>query len=283
MDECGFPVGCSQAGRVQAALVFEISGYLRFRAIDLRELEVESHMYAAEEQALVEVRDVEYGAPSNTLKSLRAHYPVALAKRAGQNPASTTTELRGENTRVQQLQCDVQRIGQNGESVVKAARRRAAERYWDEVAQCRLPEEFFANTPPHRPLARVPRLFPIWWGRFVQSLQHVLQRTNPLHCRLIEQLPNLRTEAAKPGQRLVLAALVDNWRAENAERFGLFEEIHFPMLERRSLQKRATVSAWFDARAPGFKSDPAIRRTANQRLHECFGCVPLDELHHGRN
>jgi hypothetical protein len=83
----------------------------------------------------------------------------------------------------------------------------------------------------------------------------------------LQALPQLQDAAARPGQILTLAGLVEEWREANAERFGLLQEIHFPVIEQRAFAKHRFVTEWFEARAPGYKTDSAVRESATRRLY----------------
>ncbi len=268
---------------MQAAFVLEASAYLRLHALALREAEVQTRMAVAAEAAFEQVGESFYAHPRDAFEKAQTNCLLGIAQ-AARSPAKTPAQNPNPvGPQLAQCWLELDRLRRRAEPTARQARRRVAEDYWAQVGGCRLPEDFFASAQPGGVLARLPQRLPIWWGRFVQALHDVLQRTNPSYCRIMEQLPQLRRDAARPGQRFVLSALVENWRQENAERFGLFEEIHFPMLERRSLQKLAAVAAWFDARVPGFKSDPSIRERARRQLYERLGCVAPDDFHHGRN
>ena len=267
----------------QAAFVSEVSAYLRFRALAFREADVEARMNLAAKTALEQIGGSVHSNTRDAFETAQTDFPLgnAQASRSSSNTPARVPNPAGPQLAQATLELD--RFRRLAEPAARQARRLAAETYWAEVADCRLPEDFFVSAHPGSVLARLPQRLPIWWGRFVQALHDVLQRTNPSYSRVMEQLPQLRKDAASPGQRFVLSALVENWRQENAERLGLFEEIHFPMLERRSLQKLAAVAAWFDARVPGFKSEPSIRERARWQLYERLGCVAPDDFHHGRN
>lgn len=267
----------------QAAFVSEVSAYLRFHALALRETEVETRMTLAAEAAFEQVGESLYAHTRDAFEKAQTNFLLGIAQ-AARSPGNTPAQNPNPaSPQLAQCRLELDRLRRRAEPTARQARRRAAENYWAQVAGCRLPEDFFAAAQPGSVLARLPLRLPIWWGRFVQALHDVLQRTNPSYCRIMEQLPQLRKDAARPGQRFVLSALVENWRQENSERIGLFEEIHFPMLERRSLQKLATVDAWFDARVPGFKSDSSIRARSSRQLYARLGCVAPGDFHHGRN
>lgn len=108
--------------------------------------------------------------------------------------------------------------------------------------------------------------FDIWWALFLQGLRSVFRETNPSYARLLQALPQLRADAARPGQKFVLTALVQEWREENAERFGLFKDIHFPVGRPYgpNFNRRWYQSAWSGlASADAVPGDlPACQRTA---------------------
>ena len=99
--------------------------------------------------------------------------------------------------------------------------------------------------------------FDIWWALFLHSLRGVLRETNPSYARLLQALPPLRADAARPGQKFVLTALVQQWRAANAARFGLLKDIHFPVVEQRAFVKHRQVQDWFGHHAPGYNHEAA--------------------------
>lgn len=275
-----------RSGELQAAFVSEVSAYLRFRALDLREASAEACLNSAT-QAIHEQEGVAtYRSARESNEAAQISYRLTRARASEQTNERCSPNLqlgkplRGRSERSEH-ELDVLR--RDAQACARLARRRAAESYWRNIARCRLPEDFFADVRTNSILARLPQRFPIWWGRFVQALQDVLQRTNPSYCRIMERLPHLRAEAQRPGQRFVLSALVDDWRKENAERFGLLEEVHVPMLERRSFQKHAAVSSWFKTRAGTFKSDRDLRERARRRLYEQVGGLTPDVLYDGRN
>jgi hypothetical protein len=77
---------------------------------------------------------------------------------------------------------------------------------------------------------------------------------------------------------------VQEWREANAERYGLLQDIHFPVLQRRAEGKLRSVNAWFEHHAPGFKNDAAARDTAAQALGQILASAqPLDLPVYGNN
>jgi len=146
--------------------------------------------------------------------------------------------------------------------------------YWHAITASRVREGFFADVPVNGAIAGMRARFDLWWAVFVRSLGHVLRQANLSYARLLEALPQLRAAAARPGQKFVLTALVQEWREENGARFGLLKDVHFPVLEKRALGKCQEVEAWFDHHAPGYKCDPAVRDAATQALYFALDRMP---------
>lgn len=255
----GWPEPLAPFPGAQAAFVSEVSAYLRFRALDLREAEAETRIIAAIEDIYLRSGGAAYLAAKDTLEATRGGYSIAFVGTSDRT-ASLAFELR---------QCE-QRLDEFRRPVLAEARRAAriaAENYWNAVAACRVPEGFFASVPASGAIAQMRARFDLWWMLFLRSLRSILRETNPSYCRLLQALPALREEAARPGQKFVLGALVQDWREANGERYGLLKDIHFPVLEQRSVAKFETVNAWFDRHAPGYKHDEGVRESAVRALY----------------
>ena len=110
----------------------------------------------------------------------------------------------------------------------------------------------------------------------MQKLGNSYARCDPAYARLLQELPCLRAQAEQPRQVFVFTALVRQWRETNAERFGLLNDIHYPVVEQRAWAKYLTVQAWFDARARGYKHDLGVRLSAAERLYEALDKSPPD-------
>jgi hypothetical protein len=120
--------------------------------------------------------------------------------------------------------------------------------------------------------------FDLWWALFVRALRTVLGEANPSYARMLQALPRLRVDARRPDQKYVLTALVQEWRAANAERYGLLQDIHFPVLQRRAEGKLRSVDTWFERHAPGFKNDAAARDTAACALGQILMSTQSSDL-----
>ena len=267
----GWPAELAQSSGAQAAFVSEVSAYLRFRALDLRELEAEARVSAAVERVYELAGGEPYRVAKSECAAVQSVFLMALGRT--HSPTESPDRLRVELRRCEAHLDDLRR------PVMREARsagRLAAERYWQTVAACRVPEGFFARVPARSAIAQMRARFDLWWELFLRSLRRVLQETNPSYCRLLQALPALRAESVRPGQKFVLAALVHDWREAHAERFGLFKDIHFPVLEQRAFAKFDEVNAWFDHEAPGYKRDDAVREAAVRALYSGLADVTSD-------
>jgi hypothetical protein len=149
------------------------------------------------------------------------------------------------------------------------AAHQAATAYWRNVSACRLPEGAFAHVPESGAIAALRARFDIWWALFLHSLRSVLRETNPSYAHLLQALPHLRADAARPGQKLVLTALVQQWRETHAVRYGLLKDIHFPVVEQRAFVKLQQVDDWFARQAPAYDHE-----AATAALYIALGRVP---------
>jgi hypothetical protein len=273
--QSGMPPILQNSGEVQAAFVAEVSAYLRFRALHQREAQVAALLEAATgtaDKATVgsPYREVS-GAVEATHGTFTGHRTRCLHEsRVTAGTADHEEHSAGVCVRLPKRERQFDAYPRRLEPAARSARRRAAESYWAAVAQCRIPEDFFRDAPRDSALAEMPNHCATWWGLFVRWLGRVVARSNPAYCRLLQVLPQLQADAARPGQILTLAGLVEEWREANAERFGLLQEIHFPVLEQRAFAKHRFVTKWFEARAPGYKTDSIFREAAARRLYLRF-------------
>jgi len=259
----GWPEPFASFAGAQAAFVSEVSAYLRLRALDFREAEAETRVIAAIEAVYQRSGGTAYGAAKDALEATQSGYLIAFGRTAGgaEAPSRLAVELHHCESRLDILRRPLV-------NKARLAGRATAETYWRAVAACRVPEGFFANVPASGAIALMRARFDLWWVLFLRSLRSILRETNPSYCRLLQALPTLREESTRPGQKFVLAALVQDWREANAERFGLLKDIHFPVLEQRSLVKFETVNAWFDHHARGYKHDEGVRAAAVRALYD---------------
>lgn len=279
-EKAGWPEPLKESPAAKAAFVAEAASYVRLRALDWREAEAEARVLSAIDAVYEQHLGTEYW----LIKAGDAEFWFDDAPSApGAVPscnfvaAEHCTVLTSRATEPDDSQLAV---------AYKAwqAGRRIAVEYWRGVAACRVPEGFFAEAPADGALAIMRARFDLWWALFVRALRTVLGEANPSYARMLQALPRLRADARHPGQKYVLTALVQEWREANAERYGLLQDIHFPVLQRRAEGKLRSVNAWFEHHAPGFKNDAAARDTAAQALGQILDSAqPLDLPIYGNN
>ncbi len=277
LGKAGWPERLGGTGELQAAFVSEVSRYLRFRGLNLRELAAENLVRTTIETVYARSGGSAYCAAKETAEAAQSEFLSALG-RSQRDPAGVL-QIAGVPQRLQdRLRTCEYYLDACRRPLVPAARvaaREAAEAYWNAVAACRLPEGFFAHVPENGAIAAMRARFDIWWALFLHGLRSVLRETNPSYARLLQALPQLRADAAHPRQKFVLTALVQQWREENAERFGLFKDIHFPVVEQRAFAKYRDVQDWFDGHARGYKREAHAREAATEALYLALGRMPL--------
>lgn len=273
----GWPPLFDKAPEWQAVFVSEVSDYVRFRVLVLREAQAETRLIEAAEATYERIGGAAYCAARDTFECARSTYYVAYARARRQAVGNFPFDSeKSRNLRAQLQHCEMElaALRRRAQPAARLAQRESAETFWNAIAVCRVPDDFFADVHPDSVLAKIPFRYATWWGLFVGWLRHTLWRSNPSYSHLMEELPRLRAEAARPSQILVLSAVVQEWREANGERLGLLKDVHFPVLEQRSFQKHRMVEQWFEQRAPGYRSDPAVREAAAQRLYSRMECVP---------
>ncbi len=279
-EKAGWPEPLNGSSAAKAAFVVEAASYVRLRALDWREAEVEARVLSA----IDTVYEQHLGAEYWLIKAGNIEFWIDDSSSASTaNPgrhyaaAQHCSVLSAHATEPDDSQLGV---------ALKAWRagRRVAVEYWRDVAACRVPEGFFAEVPADGAIAITRARFDLWWALFVRALRTVLGEANPSYARMLQALPRLRADAMHPGQKYVLTALVQEWREANAERYGLLQDIHFPVLQRRAEGKLRSVNAWFEHHAPGFKNDAAARDNAAQLLGQILASAqPLDLPAYGNN
>lgn len=273
-DWCAFKAfeaaGCPPCLRgqpeLQAALVAEVGDFIRVKALERNEAAAENRMRAAAERVYERLGGEDYCL-------LRDDARLALGDFSPAIPASEKEELLAHGSG-ETWMCDywhsceqeVTLLRFQLEPEARQARREAAKSYWIEANRRRIPDDFFADCDPMSPPSRLSLISPPWWGLFVTCLQRVVAKTNPSTARLLQELPRLRVEATRPGQKKVYGALVDEWREENAETNGLFQPVHFPMLEHRAFEKWHELTAWYAERAEGDMTDTRRREIIRHAL-----------------
>lgn len=271
LGKAGWPQRLGGSGELQAAFVFEVSWYLRFRALYLRELEAENLIYRTIDSVYAERGGSAYAEAKQQAEAAQSEYLSALGRST--RSSIGTLQIVGETKRLhERMQLRAQNLDACRRPLATVARNaahHAATAYWRQVSSCRLPEGFFAHAAEAGAIAAMRARFDIWWALFLRSLRAVLRETNPSYCRLLQALPPLRADAARPGQKFVLTALVQQWREANAARFGLLKDVHFPVVEQRAFVKHRQVQDWFAHHAPGYNHE-----AATAALYSALGRMP---------
>jgi len=259
LGKAGWPERLGSRGELQAAFVSEVSWYLRFRALQLRELEAENLILSTVESVYTELGGGAYVAAKQQTEAAQSEFLSALGRSTRDRIG--ILQIVGEPKRLQERMHlrdqNLDACRRPLATVARNAAHQAATAYWRQVSSCRLPEGFFAHAPEAGAIAAMRARFDIWWALFLHSLRSVLRETNPSYSRLLQALPQLRADAARPSQKFVLTALVQQWREANAARFGLLKDIHFPVVEQRAFVKHHQVQDWFDHHAPGYNHEAA--------------------------
>lgn len=169
-------------------------------------------------------------------------------------------------SRMEQLQGAFEDTRLRNERAVKKARRAAAEAFWTSRDPNVITDTYFADEPMHAVAARVSRIHPPWWGAFHRRLQQVFAHGHPAEGHLLDALPGLRRQATK----MKLEATVSEWWQDHHARWGRFvaDEPHYRMLSQRAEKKARELVLWFDAAAPGYLADQAVRVSFHADLTE---------------
>lgn len=271
LGKAGWPEQLGRRGDLQAAFVSEVSGYLKFRVLDLREAQAEALMRATVESVYAEHGGKTFRAAKAAADVAQTEFLSALGRSSRDRIGvlQITAEPKRLQARMHVRALELEACQRPLAAVALHAARQAATTYWREVSACRLPEGAFAHVPESGAIAALRAQFDIWWALFLHSLRSVLRETNPSYAHLLQALPHLRADAARPGQKLVLTALVQQWRETHAARYGLLKDIHFPVVEQRAFVKFRQVKDWFDLHAPQYDPD-----AATAALYTALGRMP---------
>lgn len=175
----------------------------------------------------------------------------------------TVVALRGK---MEQLQAAFEGTRRKHEPLVDEVRQAAAKAFWASRNPRVITDTCFADEPMHAVAARMARIHPPWWGVFHRRLQQVFALKHPAEGYLIDELPSLRRQATK----LTLEATVVGWWQSNQDRWGWYAEKdpHYRMLSRRTGKKARALVRWFNATAPGYLADQAVRVSLQAALTE---------------
>lgn len=123
----------------QAALVSEVSAYLRFHALGLREADVETRMAIAAEAAFEQVGESFYAHTRDAFEKAQTDFLLRIAHAARSPGDASVRDSNPASPQLAQCRIELDRLRRRAQPTAKQARRRAAEKYWAEIAACRLP------------------------------------------------------------------------------------------------------------------------------------------------
>ncbi len=195
------------------------------------------------------------------------YFSELCAQRSGRaDKPETVVVLRGK---MEQLQAAFESTRRRNEPLVTEARRTAARAFWASRDPRVITDTYFADEPMHASAARMSRIHPPWWGLFHRRLQQTFARGHPAEGYLLDELPGLRRHVTKRS-KLKLEATVSNWWQNNRSRWGWYAEAepHYRMLSQRAGDKARELISWFDATAPGYLTDQAVRVSLQATLAE---------------
>jgi hypothetical protein len=178
------------------------------------------------------------------------------------SPEADSPQLTSLHAEMERYQADVERLRQLYEPYVRAARTAAVRAHWAGHQLRGIPDTFFADAAHHTVPARIQRIHPPWWGAFLGRLQQPLAHGHPAEGYLLDALPRLRAAAKKK----TLAAMIEEWRAEQNDNWGWYGKAHYRMLARRAANKARQLTRWFDTRAPGYLTSAAVRFSLDTEL-----------------
>jgi hypothetical protein len=271
LGKAGWPEQLGKRGDLQAAFVSEVSGYVKFRVLDLREAQAEALIRTTVESVYAELGGRTFLTAKTAADVAQSEFLSALGRstRDRNGVLQMTAEPLRLRARMHERDLELESCQRPLAAMAFNAAHQAATAYWRNVSACRLPEGAFAHVPESGAIAALRARFDIWWALFLHSLRSVLRETNPSYAHLLQALPHLRADAARPGPKLVLTALVQQWRETHAVRYGLLKDIHFPVVEQRAFVKLQQVDDWFARQAPAYDHE-----AATAALYIALGRVP---------
>jgi hypothetical protein len=146
---------------------------------------------------------------------------------------------------------------------VEHERRAVARAYWKAHPRHGIADDFFSDAASDSIPARVARVDPMWWWRsFFMRLQAKSKRHHAADGRLLDALPSLRAQAKKK----TLAAQIDEWSETATVEWGWCGVDHYRRLADYAEAKALHVVAWFDQRAPGYRTTAQTRDALDRRL-----------------
>lgn len=146
---------------------------------------------------------------------------------------------------------------------IEREQRAVTRAYWKTHPRHGIVDDFFDDAPSDSVPARMARVDPMWWWRaFFTRLQAKSKRHHAADGRFLDALPSLRARARKT----TLAAQIAEWSDTAAVEWGWCGVDHYRRLADYAVEKAHDMVAWFDQRAPGFRTTVETRHTLDARL-----------------
>jgi hypothetical protein len=176
------------------------------------------------------------------------------------HPETFVDEMSSE---VRRLQTAFFASRQRQAAAVEREQRAVAHAFWKAHPRHGLGEDFFADAASDSIPARMARIDPAWWWRsFFTRLQAKSRRHHAADGRLLDELPELRAQAKKK----TLAAQIAEWSETAAAEWGWHGAGHYRRLAEYADKKARHTVAWFDQRAPGYRTIVTTRHALDERL-----------------
>lgn len=148
-------------------------------------------------------------------------------------------------------------------AAVEREQRAVARAFWKAHPRHGLADDFFADASSDSIPVRMARIEAAWWWRsFFTRLQAKSKRHHAADGRLLDSLPSLRAQAKKQ----TLAAQIAEWSEAAAAEWGWRGAGHYRRLAEYADKKARDTVAWFDHRAPGYRTTATTRHALDERL-----------------
>jgi len=271
LELAGCPGCLRKPPALAAAFVAEVSTAVRFRTVSIREAELPVRLEAAAEAACELAGGDTYRAVRDAAVEAEREYHQSIT-RTGHCPQ--------RHTRHGQCAAVLTAHRRQLHAEVTAAQHRCVRAYWAEQRQHWLRPNPFAHLHGGHPVQRIGAFAPVWWKLFLRCLHSEFSRRDFAQYHLLDALPQLRRQTRS---KKVLAALVEEWRAEHADELGLPAQLHYHVLARRGQVRARATAAWFNTRVPGFISNFNAADFARRDLLEHTAGLPVPPTDWSRN
>lgn len=237
-EKAGCPGCLRKPPGLAAAFVIEVAEVIRFHTFSLRAVQLVSLRQSAAEMAYKSQDGETYRQLCQSLETAEEDLLSSL-----------TSQSLGEIRRARHEQCQValDEFRSRHAAAAIAAERRCTRAYWAAARNRWLQPDLFACLDPDHPVPRLAAHTPVWWALFVRCLRTEFSRRDLTSYQLLGELPRLRRQA-RQDRKIVLTALVEDWRTAHAEELGLPARLHYHVLESRGQARARFVRTWFKAR-----------------------------------